>query len=535
MKILIVGAGVSGLVALKELRDVGFDCVCVEADDGIGGVFRLREVGGAYDSTRLTVSNYFMAYSSFPLPADEPRVFWDCDRYVEYLERFVDHFGLRPHIRLSTRAEDIRLEGDGVAATLVGPDGSSAVYFDAVVVATGTHQVPKLPELPGSETFPGQIVHAVEYRNAAPFAGKRVVCIGIGETGADVAHEISQRAASAVLSIRHYPSIIERWPRGDEHTSDAYTFRVKYLLDRPSLQDHTIRSRLGRKRRARTARDRMVNDWGIRSGGLYGQWFTKSDVFFDDLADGRLQLNVGGIERIEGSTVVFRDGARFEADAIVCSTGYASAISMGDLAIDDVRDMYKHMIHPDLGTRITFIGWARPDLGGVPTCSELQVRYLAQLLTGRRTLPADNELRRLIEADREAEERYFNNASGLKTAVPYTRFCDGLARLIGCHPLGGAKVYPPDVLLKLLFGSLIGAHYRLVGPDADPASALPVIRRLPIVIGRREALEAAARLGVSRLPFIGERAMRRASKRAQALFTEYLEANGGTGTAPGAP
>src|SRR4051794_4084897 len=110
LRVCVVGAGVSGLTALKEVLEEGHSAVCLERENVPGGVFT---TGVAYDPLQLTISQYFMAYSSFPPPLEEERRCWFRQEYVDYLERFRQRFGLDQHIHLNCAVETVSREAGG--------------------------------------------------------------------------------------------------------------------------------------------------------------------------------------------------------------------------------------------------------------------------------------------------------------------------------------------------------------------------------------------------------------------------------------
>src|SRR4051794_41731653 len=116
LRVCVVGAGVSGLTALKEVLEEGHSAVCCERESVPGGVFT---TGVAYDPMQLTVSQYFMAYSSFPPPLAEERRHWQRQEYADYLGRFRQRFGLDPHIRLNCAVE---AERPGTGRTVPNPN-----------------------------------------------------------------------------------------------------------------------------------------------------------------------------------------------------------------------------------------------------------------------------------------------------------------------------------------------------------------------------------------------------------------------------
>ncbi|MGH3670225.1 MAG: FAD-dependent oxidoreductase, partial [Pseudonocardiaceae bacterium] len=103
-RVAIIGAGMSGLVAAKELLDEGHNIVIYEKQSTIGGTFT---TGAAYERMKLTVSNYFMAFSSFPPPMGQERRFWTREEYADYLDRFAAKFSLGDHIQFGADVQTV--------------------------------------------------------------------------------------------------------------------------------------------------------------------------------------------------------------------------------------------------------------------------------------------------------------------------------------------------------------------------------------------------------------------------------------------
>ena len=487
MKVCVVGAGPSGLVTIKELLEEGHEPVCFEKSNAIGGVFHC-ENGKVYDSTLLTVSNYFMAFSSFPPTKDDPRDFWTHERYFEYLENFCDHFSLQPHIQFNSEIRNIkRLSGGGFAVTVASADEVSETLFDAVAICTGTHQIPKRPQFKGEQDFRGEILHSATYRNAQPFAGKRVLCFGIGETAADVAHEIANVADACMLSIRRYQSIVERFPGGGPHTSDAYTSRLLSSISSRRLHDISCNSARNKLQRECSEYDRVLATWTLNCQSPKEQFLTKNEIFVQDIASGKLDVHCGQIEALQRDQVVFEDGSTFKADVVMCCTGYQDRFDfLEDYEIPDVRQLYKHMFHPEVGSRLALIGWARPSVGGIPACSEMQSRYFALLCSGKRQLPGKARLQSLIAREASQEEDSFRLSYTIRTLVDYVGYMSSLAGLIGCRPSKLLLLSDPKLLERYWFGSLVSNHFRLSGPGKQTEMARDVIMRLPIGWSRKD-------------------------------------------------
>ncbi|MET9763706.1 NAD(P)-binding domain-containing protein [Streptomyces sp. NPDC006372] len=505
--VCVIGAGPSGLVAVKELLDEGHSVTCFERSTEIGGVFRSgvgADEAGAYDSTMLTISNYMMTFSSFPPPENQERRFWSAGEYRQYLLDFTEKFHLGPTIQGGTDVLSISKNDDGGYTVEVAPTDDPgkrvAHRFDAVVVSTGTHRVPNYIDLPGQEDFAGEIVHSAHYRNAERFRGRRVLCIGIGETAADVVNEIAQVAESCTLSVRRYQPIVERYPGGGAHTNDAYT---SHLLHSVPLAAAGAFMRFGMRRnksRGRTGAAKAVAAWNSKNRHFFHHFLTKNEAFIHRIVDGSLSVNATGIERLGKDYVLFKDGRREEIDTIMLNTGYVEDFGiLKDADITDVRRLYKHMIHPALGTDVVFIGWARPAAGGVPACSEMQSRYFALLCSGKLKLPDPVRLQGLIERQASYENEVFHGNPQLRTLVHYNHYMIDFAKVIGCSPWRPAVFLNPRLAYRLWVGSQMPHIYRLFGPHSDHRTARKAIMGVPTAFGAPQALAILTVSGVSRV------------------------------------
>ncbi len=496
MDICVIGAGPSGLCTIKELLDEKHTVTCFEKNEDIGGVFFYsHDKGGVYDSTILTVSNYFMAFSSYPPSMEEGRHQWTRIQYTEYLKSFTKRFELSRHIHFNTQVTriDNHDNADKYWVTTSGPNGESKQVFDAIAICTGTHQIAKTPTFSGQEKFQGEIIHSESYKNAARFCDKNVVCIGVGESSADISHEISLAAKRSMLSMRRYPWVISRYIRG--FVNDAFTARIFYsfpLEYKKNVGVRGFRKRLKNPEASQYASwDKMQllrAKWNTEANNRFRQYATKNEIFLTDIAEGRLEVNVGGIDHLTEDSVVFKDGQVFPTDILMCCTGYQNRFSFLEhiIKIDDIRDMYKHMIHPKLGSRIAFMGWARPATGGIPACSEMQSRYFALLCSGKRELPPKEKLAQIIEHDRQAEEDLFCESPHVRTLVDWHEYMDYLGKQVGCAP--HHFYLDPILFFKMWYGAQLSYHYRLRGPHAQPKIAKSIIKKLPVSFDRIDLL-----------------------------------------------
>src|SRR6478672_5956632 len=180
MRVAIIGAGSSGIAALKGLRDRGIDTVCFEASDRLGGnwVFGNRNgMSAAYRQLFINTSRDRMEFADYPMPKSLPD-FPHHTQIAQYFDDYADHFGLREHIRFETPVEHATREADGTwTLTLGGGDAREVERFDYLLVANGHHWDARWPEpaFPGADTFAGTQIHAHDYRDDELFRDRDVV------------------------------------------------------------------------------------------------------------------------------------------------------------------------------------------------------------------------------------------------------------------------------------------------------------------------------------------------------------------------
>ena len=538
MRVCVMGAGPSGLTTIKQLLDEGHDVQCFEKGSDIGGIWQRNPDPAAdaeemkvFDSLVLTISIKLMSYSDFMVSGE--RVFYTHGQYRQYLGAYAEKFGLRRHIALNSRVEEVRKEADGRWAVTVDTGGvSQTSVFDAVAVCSGPFQTPDKTSVPDLEKFSGEVVHSSAYRNNRRFVGKRVMVVGLAESGADIAREVSDVASECTLSIRSYSFLIPRVHNG-EYATDATASRALYYdhfvrsvrqrFPVPALHGDTLLARVAfhsltwayalatgpydelvarwKSRGANPERNPMgeparplkldlgcewtrehvdaINDWNKRSHGFESNWsqrilFSKNVSFIPNIVNGKLRVNDSGVDRIVGHRVFFKDGHSEEFDAIVLCTGFKKDFSaLGhDLAVKDnnVRNLYKHAFHPDHGGRLAFIGFVRPYTGGIPIVAEMQARYFALLCSGKHRLPAD--LAERIQREKQWEDEMVSLSPRHPETIPsQAMFIDGMAKEIGCLMPLSELMFRPRLLVRHWLYPFNQACYRLTGPHSDPESA----------------------------------------------------------------
>ncbi|UTY57069.1 NAD(P)/FAD-dependent oxidoreductase [Massilia sp. erpn] len=480
MKVCVIGSGNAGLVTIKELLDEGHDVICYEQNPEEGGNFRAH--AGSYQSLRLTITQKVMCYSSMPSASHEAPTFWTRHQYLDYLRRFADKFVLRPHIHFNSKVHNVKRLSDGrYQVHIAQGEKQLTETFDAVAVCQGPHRPssPRLPKFEGQDAFQGLIMHSAQYVTADPFVGKKVVCVGFGESAGDIITEISAVTKECWTTFRRWPSLAMRWD-GSGFAGDAFSIRASQKLP-GKLRNTIVRRQTEISARSSNPRVAKVAEWNLKCEHHIHKFLQKNDDFVPRLLDGKLHAHCSAVKKLTANSVIFEDGKEIEADIVLLCTGFDEAGTpqlIDGFKVDNVRDMFRHSIHPDLGPRVAFIGWARPAQGGVPLCSEMQARYFSLLCSGKKQLPA--QMRDMIERERAAEEEDYFVQSYMKTLVNYSVYLDSMASLIGCLPGIKDMWYRPELLIRFMFGSNIPSWYRLVGPHANPKLALENLRATPV-------------------------------------------------------
>jgi glycine/D-amino acid oxidase-like deaminating enzyme len=199
----IIGAGISGLTAGKALTDWGLPYTCFESSDDIGGNWYFGNPNGAssaYQSLHIDTSRDGVSFRDMPMGPDEYPDYPHHAQILGYLHRYADAFSLRDRIRFETPVEHAeRKEGGGWRITL--RDGSTH-EFDFLIVGNGHHWDPRYPDFPGS--FDGEVIHGHHYigpSDPLDLYGKRVLVVGIGNSGVDITSELSRKGVAERVFI----------------------------------------------------------------------------------------------------------------------------------------------------------------------------------------------------------------------------------------------------------------------------------------------------------------------------------------------
>lgn len=410
-RVCIIGAGSSGITAAQVLAARGIDFDCFEMGSAVGGNWRYQNdngVSSAYRSLHINTSRSAMEYAAFPMSDSLPDYpsHW---QIAAYFDEFVEHFGLRERITFRTEVVKVVSAGStgsgGYDVTIRSRDDvrtAETRHYDHVIVANGHHWDPRWPEpgFPGSETFPGEQLHAHYYRTPDVFAGKRVVVLGIGNSATDIAVEASRVADETYLAMRRGAHVLPKY---------LFGMPTDHLTDSPLARGPFGVQKLAMRTMLRIAVGRMT-DYGLPEPDhdVLEAHPTISDDLLTRLGHGDLTVKPN-LDRFEGAKVFFVDGTAVEADVVVYATGYKVAFPFLDETVvraeDNHVDLYRRVVAPD-HPGLYFVGLIQP-LGAVMPLAEQQAHWIADLIAGEVTLPSVAEMRAQIAAyDAALRKRY---------------------------------------------------------------------------------------------------------------------------------
>ena len=354
-RVCVIGAGSSGLAAAKNLSERGFAVDVLECEDDLGGNWNYGKPNArVYRSTHMITSKRCTEFSDFPMPHHFP----DYPHHAQvlaYLRSYSDHFGLESFIEYRTPVERVAPFEQGRFWD-VTPAGGPTRRYAAVVIANGHNWSPKKPEYPGE--FTGEILHSAQYRTPDILAGKRVLVVGAGNSGCDLAVESSQNARQTFHSTRR-----------------AYHYIPKYLLGRPADRLGEKLHRIGLSLTVKQALTSLILKCVVGSPARYGLPRPDHKLFeTHPIVNSLLLYYVShgditpkpDILRLEGDTVHFIDGTVEVIDLLMFATGYNIVFPFIDAQLLNWRDgrprLYHNVFHPEYDN-LFVLGLIQPDGG----------------------------------------------------------------------------------------------------------------------------------------------------------------------------
>ena len=360
--VCVIGAGASGLAAVKNLREHGFGVDCYERETSVGGAWNWRhDRSPVAAGTHAVTSRPFTEFPDFPMPDTWPD-YPHHSQLLSYLERYADHFDLRPHVWFGTEVVRVEPADDSswdVTTRSTGGNGSERTHrYLAVVAANGHLWSPKTPAYEGLDEFRGHVMHSSAYKDPKELRGRKVLVVGGGNSGCDIAVEAAQTAARCWHSTRR-----------------GYWYLPKYLRGRPTDQvlggrlPLALRQRLAARLARLTVGDQARFGLPRPDHKVYETHPLTNSQVIHHLGHGTI-IPVPDVKRFRRNAVELTDGREIEPDVVVFATGFLPRfefLSPEILGADEHGrpTLYLHAFprqHPTLAVA----GLLQPDSGLLP-------------------------------------------------------------------------------------------------------------------------------------------------------------------------
>ncbi len=305
----IIGAGPSGLAGARTFQKHGLDFDGFEAASEVGGLWNIDNPRSTmYESAHLISSRTTTEFTEFPMPDGTPD-YPGHKALQQYFVGFSREFDLARHFRFDTEVTGIDRVDGGWRVTWKDKAGTGSAMYTGVVLANGTLATPSVPSFPG--TFAGELLHSSQYKSADVFRGKRVLIIGAGNSGCDIAVDAVHHAASIDMSVRR-----------------GYYFVPRYLLGRPADTLNPSRMLPARVKQWIDSRFlKLFTGDPVKFGfpepdyRIYESHPIVNTLVLGHLGQGDLRIRPD-IDRFEGTTVYFTDGTSDDYDLVMLATGY---------------------------------------------------------------------------------------------------------------------------------------------------------------------------------------------------------------------
>ncbi len=497
--VAIIGTGVGGLGTTKSLKAAGLDCVLLERNDRLGGVW-----ADGYSNFGVQAPKELYEFPDWPLPEGTEN-YTPGPVFQQYLEDYVDHFKLRDCLRLNTNVTGLERRADGApgwTVTTEGAHGQAREDFDQVVIATGIYSnVPTVPAFPGADAYQGTILHNSELKDRSPLAGRHVAVVGYGKSATDAVLEAVAVAKDVHLIFRtpHWPiprkfagilpikwgslsrlastfvppyqrtSAVERWLHGRGNPLVWVWWRVLELV---------LRWQFGLGKKIANGQN-MIPNAPFEFDAFGEASMVPRPGFYPLIHSGRITAHRTGIDRYTRDSVVLTNGTEIKVDCVILATGWGSDFSYlpdearavlsdggngGDN--DDGFYLYRHILHPAL-PNLAFIGRATSFVSPLTFC--LQARWLTELIAGRFTLPSPTDMTQEIEEMKVWKRSCipFSTARGARIFLHGQHYHDELMIDMGADPLRKRGFFAP---LKELFSPYEPKDYRdIIADDGELA------------------------------------------------------------------
>ena len=351
---LIIGAGPAGLAVAGCLRKQGLDFEVMEKSDKIASSWQ-----GHYDRLLLHTVKQLSHLPHLPFPEDYP-LYVPRQKLVQYYENYAQTFEIKPHFNQAVAS--LKKE-DGVWKAT--SESGKVFTADNVVIATGVNHIPNRPEWAGEDEYRGVITHSHTYKNTTPFKGKKVLVVGMGNTGAEIALDLAENGIDTTISVRSPITLVPRDVNGRPVQVTA-----KQLAKLPfGLGDW-----LGTVIRKMVIGD--LTKYGVPMSNVHPAVQLRETGKTPVIDLGTVKYIKSGDIKVVGDFTNFtktgvhlKTGENIDFDAIILATGYKaklrSFIENIDLELDKFQLPKNPVATAEINKGMYFVGFDNYKLGGL--------------------------------------------------------------------------------------------------------------------------------------------------------------------------
>ncbi|XP_064482608.1 flavin-containing monooxygenase 5-like [Ornithodoros turicata] len=481
-RIAIIGGGSAGIASAKSCLEEDLLPVIFEKTDHLGGLWYYREkpeygVPSLMHATIINTCKEMSAFSDFP-PPKEFANFMHHSMLVRYFEMYAEHFGLMKHFRFNTEVMRVVKSADyeatgcwDVTYSTKKADGSletKTETFEGVLVCSGHHVIPHVPTFPGLDRFKGEVLHTHDYKIPERYRDKKVLIIGVGNSGADVAVDLCPGAKKVYLSTRRGCWVIRRVGLFGLPADSVLNRRITNLFNHmapESLVNFVYETYSNEAFSHRFYRLKPEHRWR-------NQHPTINDALPNGILSGRIIVK-GDVLEFTETGVIFKgeEGEEVKLDVVILATGYLATFPFLDHDVHRTEKnkvcLYKYVFPPHLPhPSLAFIGLLQL-LGGVFPAQEAQSRWFALLMNKKLSLPSSEQMMADYTKMRARLESRYVDSLRHTFQADWVDYMDDITSQIGAKPnLWKMFWQDPSLFWKCYFLPCLPYQYRLQGPHS---------------------------------------------------------------------